>query len=105
MKSGGQQMDLRNWARLQKVDSDCILQDLTDRQHLRPHQTLAHALEAASASLGFCPHAAETALLWLQLDPGTTLGRLRRTQLAQLANSIHRFWQQALAMSSQPMTA
>jgi len=98
-------MNFRNTIRLQKVDSDCILQDLTDRQHLRPHQTLGQALEAASESLGFCPRAAETAISWLHLDPASTLGRLRRSQLAQLANSIHRFWQQALAMSPQSQTA
>ena len=98
-------MNFRNMIRLQKVDSDCILQDLTTRQHLRPHQTLSQALEAASEALGFCPRAAETALSWLHLDGSATLGRLRRSQLAQLANSIHRFWQQALAMSPQSQTA
>lgn len=98
-------MNLSNIIRLQKIGSDCILQDLTNRQHLRPHQTLGQALEAASESLGYCPRAAETALSWLHLDPSATLGRLRRSQLAQLANSIHRFWQQALAVAAQSQTA
>jgi hypothetical protein len=98
-------MTLSNIIRLQKIGSDRILQDLTDRQHMRPHQTLGEALEAASESLGYCPLAAQTALSWLHLDPHSTIGRLRRSQLAQLANSIHRFWQQALAMAAQSQPA
>ena len=98
-------MNLSNIIRLQKIDSDRILQDLTNRQHLRPHQTLGNALEAASEALGYCPLAAQTALLWLRLDGSATLGRIRRSQLAQLANSIHRFWQQALAKATQSQTA
>lgn len=80
------------------VDSDHILQDLTVRQHLRPHGGLEDVLSASAQSLGYCPRAAFHAMRWLEIDPSTSVGRLRRTELTQLARSIHRFWQHAAAV-------
>jgi hypothetical protein len=52
--------------------------------------------------LGVCPNAAEHALRWLGVKPGTKIGRLRRTELMQLARSIHRFWRQAAETAAPP---
>ena len=90
----------RNWS--QQTDSDSILKDLTNRQYLQPHQPVGEALAASSAALGFCPRAVDTALVWLTIDPTRTVGRLRRTELIQLARSIYRFWQQAMVRESEP---
>jgi hypothetical protein len=93
-------MTPRDLVRLQQSDADRILQDLSSRQHVGPHQRLGEALERASQALGFCPRAAEIAMQWLELDSKTVLGRLRRAQLIQLSRSIHRFWRQHLAAQS-----
>jgi hypothetical protein len=81
----------------QIVDSDEILSALTDRQHVRPHDGIAVAVGETCDRLGVCPNAAGLALRWLGVDPNTPVGRLRRTELMQLARSIHRFWRQAAA--------
>jgi hypothetical protein len=81
------------------VDSDRILQDLTTRQFLRPHGRVEDVLAASAEKLGFCPRAADHAVRWLDIDLSQSVGRLRRTELTQLARSIHRFWR--LAMSAQ----
>jgi hypothetical protein len=82
------------------VDSDHILTDLTMRQYLRPHSSVRDVLAASSNAVGFCPRAAEHAMRWLDSDPTQSIGRLRRTELTQLANSIHRFWQHAAALET-----
>ena len=90
----------RSWS--QQTYSDSILKDLTNRQYLQPHQPVGEALAASSAALGFCPRAVETAFAWLNIDPARAVGRLRRTEIIQLARSIHRFWQQALVREPEP---
>jgi len=86
--------------RLESINPDGILADLSTRQHLNPHHTLRQAMAAAQNELGFCPNAAQTAIQWLRLDEGSAIGRLRRTELIQLARSIHRFWRQAVASAA-----
>jgi hypothetical protein len=88
---------LRRWL---SVDSDEILNALTDRQHVRPHDTVAAAVGETCDRLGVCPNAAAEALRWLGVDTNTPVGRLRRTELMQLARSIHRFWRQAAAATN-----
>jgi hypothetical protein len=80
------------------VDSNRILEDLASRQFLRPHATVGEVLSAAAERLGFCRHAATRALRWLEIRPQQTIGRLRRTELIQLAQSVHRFWLHAAAL-------
>jgi hypothetical protein len=80
--------------RLLNADFHNLLESLTTRQHLAPHEPLADALARTIDSLGVCPNAIEQALAWLSLDPSTSIGRLRRTELTQLARSVHRFWRQ-----------
>ena len=79
------------------VDGDRILLELSTRQHLTPHRSLGEVLADAQRALGFCPNAAATGLTWLKLDSTVPIGRLRRSELIQLARSIYRFWRQALA--------
>jgi hypothetical protein len=83
------------------TDSEAILETLSTHQYLRPHQPVSIALGAASESVGFCPGAAEQAIQWLGIPPGTPIGRLRRTELTQLARSIERFWRRARQEVSQ----
>ena len=90
-------MDRSYLRRLKTPDSDQILDDLTARQHLFPHRALSQLLAESAAEIGFCPVAAERAIAWLQLDGGAAIGRLRRTELAQLARCVYRFWRQTLA--------
>jgi hypothetical protein len=75
--------------------SDDILANLTQLQHLQPHRPLGRALADAADEVGFCPEAAARAVEWLGLDPAVSIGRLRRTELTQLARCIYRFWRQS----------
>lgn len=81
--------------RLLRPDADEILRDLTVRQHIFPHQPIGGVLSVAATAVGFCPRAADQAVAWLGIDPAAAVGRLRRTELSQLARCIHRFWRQA----------
>jgi hypothetical protein len=72
--------------------ADELLKDLTTRQHVRPHRPLRDALDDLCRATGACPAAAARATAWLNLSPDKPIGRLRRTELTQLARSIHRFW-------------
>jgi hypothetical protein len=87
---------MNNWMlrRLIRNDFDHLLELLLTRQYLRPHEPIAKSLNQAIDSLGVCPGAVAQAIQWLQIDPQTSVGRLRRTELTQLARSIHRFWRQ-----------
>ena len=80
--------------RLLNLDFENLLDALTTRQHLNPHEPLADALARTVECVGVCPQAIDEAVRWLALDPSTSIGRLRRTELTQLARSIHRFWRQ-----------
>ncbi|MGB7158655.1 MAG: hypothetical protein WBD40_11350 [Tepidisphaeraceae bacterium] len=95
---------MNRWLLRRLLVSECetLLEALSTRQHLRPHERLADALSCASADLGVCPSAIDAAMRWLDLDPARSIGRLRRTELMQLARSIHRFWRQHAAPQQQP---
>jgi hypothetical protein len=85
--------------RLDDVDADHILAELSTRQHLHPHRPLEQVLADVQHELGFCMGAAQAGIAWLRLDASLAVGRLRRCELIQLARSIHRFWRQSLAGS------
>jgi len=68
-----------------------ILSFLTDRQHLEPHSDLGRVLARLCSELGACPTVADRAAQRLDLPRGRAIGRLRRTELTQLARAIHRF--------------
>jgi hypothetical protein len=80
-----------------EIEPDAILQLLTSRQHLHPHQPLADVLRALTDQLGCCPAAQKHAIDWLVLDVQQPIGRLRRTEIMQLANAIERFWRRAIS--------
>jgi len=75
------------------LEAEAILQELTTRQHLLPHQSLGEVLAQTRA----CPVAAQRAMEWLGLDGKLAIGRVKRAELIQLARSLHRFWKRALA--------
>jgi ribosomal protein S13 len=77
-----------------------IIEALSDQQHLQPRQTVGEALDAIVVKLGICPAAAREAVESLQIEPTRSIGRLRRTELMQLARTIHRFWRQSVVQSS-----
>lgn len=79
---------------------DDLLDALTTEQYLKPHDPLAQSLSRTADARGVCPRAVEHALAWLQVDPSTPIGRLRRTELMQLARSIHRLWHQPSAAAA-----
>jgi len=84
---------------LNHCDSETILEVLTRRQHLRPHAPLSDVLRDTIEEIGCCPEAVRRAMQRLQLDWNKPVGRLRRTELTQLARSIYRIWRQAAVHS------
>lgn len=80
-----------------RVTVEELLEMLTARQHLRPHRGTRDVLGDVTRATGACPMAMERAMQWLELSPDAPIGRLRRTELTQLARSIHRFWRAATA--------
>lgn len=72
--------------------SDAIAELLTNRQHLRPHLGVREVLDHVIAELGCCPIAIDRATEWLSLDTNRLIGRLRRSELLQLARSVDRYW-------------
>jgi hypothetical protein len=80
--------------RLFQAECQNLLDALSARQHLSPHEPVTRALDAVGEQLGVCPQAVGQAVAWLRVDGSQSVGRLRRTELMQLARSIHRFWRQ-----------
>jgi len=79
------------------VDSDVILNYLTAQQHVHPHTATRDVLRKTTEVFGYCEKAIERSLEWLKIDPDGSIGRLRRSELMQLAKSVHRFWMQNAA--------
>ena len=82
--------------RIDPRDAAALLKFLTDRQFVGPHKPLSGVLEDAQRLANVCPVVAGRAVQWLGLDVTQSVGRLRRTQLTQLAQCISRF-QRAVA--------
>ncbi|WP_428937589.1 hypothetical protein [Fontivita pretiosa] len=80
-------------------ESDLVLNYLTTQQHLQPHQPVGQVLEQTVQALGCCPQAVERARQWLAVDGARAIGRLRRSELVQLARVVHRFWMHNLGNS------
>jgi hypothetical protein len=78
------------------ADPDALLTYLSSRQHLHPHATVHEVLDATIGSMGCCPRAIDRALEWLGIERTRAIGRLRRSELVQLARAVHRFWMQNL---------
>jgi hypothetical protein len=90
--------------RLLDADFQNLLDELTSRQHLNPHEPVGSVLARTVDCLGVCPVAIEQATKWLSLDVSTPIGRLRRTELTQLARSVHRFWREQRENAARPAT-
>jgi hypothetical protein len=80
-----------------KQSCDQIVNLLTDRQHLHPRLSIQEVLEQATRELGCCPQAIARAVEWLKIDASRAMGRLRRSELLQLARSVDRFWRESVA--------
>jgi hypothetical protein len=76
------------------ADSDRLLERISQLQFLQPHVPVGTALDRLAETMAICPRAVSHAINWLKLDPTRSIGRLRRTELTQLARSLHRFWLQ-----------
>jgi hypothetical protein len=100
---GQASMDQSFLRRATTTDSDRVLEHLTQQQHLHPHNSVAAVLQRAEQELGICPLAMQRAVEWLQLDITRVIGRLGRTELTQLARSLHRHWRQSVP-SAAPTT-
>src|SRR5438309_12024440 len=85
--------------------ADRIALLLENRQYLQPHQELGEALADLSRDVGFCEGAAASAMAWLQLAEHTKIGRLRRSEIMQLASAIDRLWGQVGLRSGEAPTA
>jgi hypothetical protein len=79
---------------------DQILTVLTRRQFTHPHAQLRDVLDRTIEEIGCCPIAIDEAMKWLAIDPNQPIGRLRRTELTQLARTIYRFWRQSVTAQS-----
>jgi hypothetical protein len=73
-------------------DPIAILGLLSQMQFVRPHQPLQEALSTVQEQIGICRAVVERAVRWLELDESLAIGRLRRGELAQLSECMHRFW-------------
>ncbi|MCC6423059.1 MAG: hypothetical protein IT447_06225 [Phycisphaerales bacterium] len=82
------------------LPAETILAFLTDNQFLHPHQPLNEVLQQSVQTTGVCPQAIEQTLQKLQLKTDQLIGRLRRSELIQLARGIHRNWKQAMGQAS-----
>ena len=76
------------------AELDSLLNVLTMRQYLAPHEPLGQSLSHVVGAVGVCAVAVKQAMHWLQLDPDKSIGRLRRTEILQLARTVHRIWRQ-----------
>jgi hypothetical protein len=83
-------------------DADRVVDALSRQQFTKPHQSVADAIDAVVGHLGVCPEAARVAADALDVDRESAVGRLRRTELMQLARAIHRFWRHSVVDNSPP---
>ena len=79
-------MNLREPGTRALLEAEEILERLTVQQFVWPHRGVKAAVEA----IGVCPLCGERALVWLGVDGETAIGRLRRTELTQLARASAR---------------
>jgi len=84
------------------TDSQSLFTHLSTQQFLHPHRSLKRALDLAVRELHYCPAGSDRAMHWLDIEPHQLVGRIRRTELAQLARSTHRFSKQIKATVDRP---
>jgi hypothetical protein len=76
-----------------------IADALEQRQYTHPHQLVRDALEEIRESVGFGDDIASEALERMGVNTEAQIGRLRHTELLQLARSIARFWRESVPMA------
>lgn len=87
------------------TDASTILDALTRWQHVRPRMTTIQVAGLVGREVGCCPEIPQRAVNWLGLDPSASVGRLRRTELIQLARSMHRLCKRGQNTSAQVSAA
>jgi hypothetical protein len=90
----------RSYTQVVGTDAEGILEELSVRQHLTPHRPLKDVVAEVVDVTGVCPVAAQRAVAWLALSADQSIGRLRRSELMQLARSMHRFWSESESESA-----
>jgi hypothetical protein len=95
-------MTRKRWQRA-TVGSEELVGALMTRQFVSPRQAVGDAVREVFMALGVCPGAGETAIAWLKFDPQRPIGRLRRSEVAQLAHSAHRYWREKLKEQGMPV--
>ena len=85
-----------------ELQAEHLLDVLSMEQFVHPHQPTAHAALKLVQAAGVCHVAIARALDSLKLDKSKPIGRLRRTELAQLARVAHRFWRQNVVAQTRP---
>lgn len=71
-------------------ESDSLLDWLTSRQFVRPHDAVEAVLERAETELGHSRARLMEAADRAEIDPAAPIGRLRRADLQRLARSAAR---------------
>ncbi len=83
--------DRSNAQRLLTSQAETLLVALTVQQYTLPHTPTKRALASVARQEALCSQAVDRALSWLDIDGTKSLGRLRRTELVQLARCLQRF--------------
>ena len=78
-----------------RITADAILHHLSERQFVRPHAALTDVLTRFAMEAQLPLDAAERAIAWLELAGDRAIGRLRRSELAQLSCCLERFAEQS----------
>jgi hypothetical protein len=73
-----------------------IIEALSEQQFLQPHLPIGRTLAAVADQLAICPGAISHATRSLAIDPQRKAGRVQRSELHQIARTIHRYWRQSV---------
>lgn len=85
--------------------ADRIVHQLQVQQHLKPHQTVAKALDCVGRQAGFGAALCGEALELLRIEPSRKIGRLKGCELTQLARAVWRLWKQPASIPSAAVPA
>jgi len=86
------------------ASAEQLIQALQGRQYVQPHEALGVALGKVRDEMGICPAAIEQGTGLLHANTAQAIGRMRASELKQLARAIHRLWRQAMAPRPAPPT-
>ncbi len=89
-------MDRSHLDRLTTANTERILRDLTQQQHLHPTRSAADTARLVCEDQGYPRLTGDQALRQLAIDVHTRVGRLSRDQVRSLAGRIESVWQAEL---------